>query len=202
VTEVRRISLPDGVRAAYDPAYGVTILYRVTNPGAPARLRETQVARRIPKRSPVWPLFEITLVLLAIAVVLLQIARHIPCALSSHAGAAAAGSGGIALRAALSIEPRLALALFVARPSWTPPSTCRREKCCASGCRHLARPWCCAADDGRVAWAGWRSRDCRWRPRWRFGRIVAPPDAAARRPCSGVQPAAPYDGGPCRARAC
>jgi NhaP-type Na+/H+ or K+/H+ antiporter len=59
-------------------------------------------------------LFEITLLLLAIAVVLLQVARHLrvpyPAMLALAGGCVAA----LPFAPHLSIEPRLALALFVA----------------------------------------------------------------------------------------
>jgi len=126
------------------------------------------------------PLFEITLILLAIAVVLLQIARHIrvpyPAMLALAGGCVAA----LPFAPHLSIEPRLALALFVA-PAVVdtafdmPP-------------REMLRIWLPLTSlavvlvlltTAAVAWAGWALAGLPLAAAVALGAIVAPPDAAA-----------------------
>ncbi len=126
------------------------------------------------------PLFEITLVLLAIAVVLLQIARHIrvpyPAMLALAGGCVAA----LPFAPHLSIEPRLALALFVAPAVMDtafdmPP-------------REMLRIWLPLTSlavvlvlltTAAVAWAGWALAGLPLAAAVALGAIVAPPDAAA-----------------------
>jgi CPA1 family monovalent cation:H+ antiporter len=126
------------------------------------------------------PLFEITLVLLAIAVVLLQIARHMrvpyPAMLALVGGCVAA----LPFAPHLSIEPRLALALFVAPAVMDtafdmPP-------------RELLRNWLPLTSLAvvlvllttvAVAWAGWALAGLPLAAAVALGAIVAPPDAAA-----------------------
>jgi Na+/H+ antiporter len=126
------------------------------------------------------PLFEITLVLLAIAVVLLQIARHIrvpyPAMLALVGGCVAA----LPFAPHLSIEPRLALALFVAPAVMDtafdmPP-------------REMLRNWLPLTSlavvlvlltTAAVAWAGWALAGLPLAAAVALGAIVAPPDAAA-----------------------
>jgi NhaP-type Na+/H+ or K+/H+ antiporter len=126
------------------------------------------------------PLFEITLVLLAIAVVLLQIARHIrvpyPAMLALAGGCVAA----LPFAPQLSIEPRLALALFVAPAVMDtafdiPP-------------REMLRVWLPLTSlavvlvlltTAAVAWAGWALAGLPLAAAVALGAIVAPPDAAA-----------------------
>src|SRR5258708_35674161 len=126
------------------------------------------------------PLFEITLVLLAIAVVLLQIARHIrvpyPAMLALAGGCVAA----LPFAPHLSIEPRLALALFVAPAVMDtafdmPP-------------REMLRVWLPLTSlavvlvlltTAAVAWAGWALAGLPLAAAVALGAIVAPPDAAA-----------------------
>ncbi|HWY93669.1 MAG TPA: sodium:proton antiporter [Steroidobacteraceae bacterium] len=126
------------------------------------------------------PLFEITLILLAIAVVLLQIARHIrvpyPAMLALAGGCVAA----LPFAPHLSIEPRLALALFVAPAVMDtafdmPP-------------REMLRIWLPLTSlavvlvlltTAAVAWAGWALAGLPLAAAVALGAIVAPPDAAA-----------------------
>jgi CPA1 family monovalent cation:H+ antiporter len=126
------------------------------------------------------PLFEITLVLLAIAVVLLQIARHMrvpyPAMLALVGGCVAA----LPFAPHLSIEPRLALALFVAPAVMDtafdmPP-------------REMLRIWLPLTSlavvlvlltTAAVAWAGWALAGLPLAAAVALGAIVAPPDAAA-----------------------
>jgi Na+/H+ antiporter len=126
------------------------------------------------------PLFEITLVLLAIAVVLLQVARHMrvpyPAMLALAGGCVAA----LPFAPHLSIEPRLALALFVAPAVMDtafdmPP-------------RELLRIWLPLTSlavvlvlltTAAVAWAGWALAGLPLAAAVALGAIVAPPDAAA-----------------------
>jgi CPA1 family monovalent cation:H+ antiporter len=126
------------------------------------------------------PLFEITLVLLAIAVVLLQVARHLrvpyPAMLALVGGCVAA----LPFAPHLSIEPRLALALFVAPAVMDtafdmPP-------------REMLRIWLPLTSlavvlvlltTAAVAWAGWALAGLPLAAAVALGAIVAPPDAAA-----------------------
>ncbi len=126
------------------------------------------------------PLFEITLVLLAIAVVLLQVARHLrvpyPAMLALVGGCVAA----LPFAPHLSIEPRLALALFVAPAVMDtafdmPP-------------REMLRNWLPLTSlavvlvlltTAAVAWAGWALAGLPLAAAVALGAIVAPPDAAA-----------------------
>src|SRR5882672_2946567 len=126
------------------------------------------------------PLFEITLVLLAIAVVLLQAARHLrvpyPAMLALVGGCVAA----LPFAPHLSIEPRLALALFVAPAVMDtafdmPP-------------REMLRNWLPLTSPAvvlvllttaAVAWAGWALAGLPLAAAVALGAIVAPPDAAA-----------------------
>src|SRR6266481_4712323 len=126
------------------------------------------------------PLFEITLVLLAIAVVLLQIARRLrvpyPAMLALAGGCVAA----LPFAPHLSIEPRLALALFVAPAVMDtafdlPP-------------REMLRIWLPLTSlavvlvlltTAAVAWAGWALAGLPLAAAIALGAIVAPPDAAA-----------------------
>src|SRR5258705_8759268 len=126
------------------------------------------------------PLFEITLVLLAIAVVLLQIARHIgvptPAMLALAGGCVAA----LPFAPHLGIEPRLALALLVAPAVMDtafdmPP-------------REMLRIWLPLTSlavvlvlltTAAVAWAGWALAGLPLAAAVALGAIVAPPDAAA-----------------------
>src|SRR5258707_12634555 len=126
------------------------------------------------------PLFEITLVLLAIAVVLLQVARRLrvpyPARLALVGGCLAA----LPFAPPLSIEPRLALALFVAPAVMDtafdmPP-------------REMLRNWLPLASlavvrvlltTAAVAWAGWALAGLPLAAAVALGAIVAPPDAAA-----------------------
>jgi NhaP-type Na+/H+ or K+/H+ antiporter len=125
-------------------------------------------------------LFEITLVLLAVAVVLLQIARHLrvpyPSLLALVGGCVAL----LPFAPHLSIEPRLALALFVAPAVMDtafelPP-------------RELLRIWLPLVSLAvvlvllttvAVAWAGVTWARLPWAAALALGAIVAPPDAAA-----------------------
>src|SRR5580704_11237815 len=125
-------------------------------------------------------LFEITLVLLAIAVVLLQIARHVrvpyPAMLALVGGCVAA----LPFAPHLSIEPRLALALFVAPAVMDtafdmPP-------------REMLRIWLPLTSlavvlvlltTAAVAWAGSALAGLPLAAAIALGAIVAPPDAAA-----------------------
>ena len=125
-------------------------------------------------------LFEITLVLLAIAVVLLQVARHMrvpyPAMLALAGGCVAA----LPFVPHLSIEPRLALALFVAPAVMDtafdmPP-------------REMLRIWLPLTSlavvlvlltTAAVAWAGWAIAGLPLAAAVALGAIVAPPDAAA-----------------------
>jgi Na+/H+ antiporter len=126
------------------------------------------------------PLFDITLVLLAIAVVLLHIARHLrvpyPAMLALVGGCVAA----LPFAPHLSIEPRLALALFVAPAVMDtafdmPP-------------REMLRIWLPLTSlavilvlltTAAVAWAGWAVGGLPLASAVALGAIVSPPDAAA-----------------------
>jgi Na+/H+ antiporter len=126
------------------------------------------------------PLFDITLVLLAIAVVLLQIARHLrvpyPAMLALVGGCVAA----LPFAPHLSIDPRLALALFVAPAVMDtafdmPP-------------REMLRIWLPLTSlavvlvlltTAAVAWAGWAIAGLPLAAAVALGAIVSPPDAAA-----------------------
>jgi Na+/H+ antiporter len=126
------------------------------------------------------PLFEITLVLLAIAVVLLQLARRLrvpyPAMLALVGGCVAA----LPFAPRLSIEPQLALALFVAPAVMDtafdmPP-------------REMLRIWLPLTSlavvlvlltTAAVAWAGWALAGLPLAAAVALGAIVAPPDAAA-----------------------
>lgn len=126
------------------------------------------------------PLFEITLVLLAVAVVLLQVARRLrvpyPAMLALVGGCVAA----LPFAPRLSIEPQLALALFVAPAVMDtafdmPP-------------RELLRIWVPLTSlavvlvlltTAAVAWAGWAFAGLPVAAALALGAIVAPPDAAA-----------------------
>jgi Na+/H+ antiporter len=126
------------------------------------------------------PLFEITLVLLAIAVVLLQAARRLrvpyPAMLALAGGCVAA----LPFAPHLSIEPRLALALFVAPVVMDtafdmPP-------------REMLRIWLPLTSlavvlvlltTAAVALAGWAIAGLPLSAAVALGAIVAPPDAAA-----------------------
>ena len=125
-------------------------------------------------------LFEITLLLLAIAVVLLQVARRLrvpyPAMLALAGGCVAA----LPFAPHLSIEPRLALALFVAPAVMDtafdlPP-------------REMLRIWLPLTSlavvlvlltTAAVAWAGWALEGLPLAAAVALGAIVAPPDAAA-----------------------
>jgi Na+/H+ antiporter len=125
-------------------------------------------------------LFEITLVLLAIAVVLLQWARRLrvpyPAMLALVGGCVAA----LPFAPHLSIEPQLALALFVAPAVMDtafdmPP-------------REMLRIWLPLTSlavvlvlltTAAVAWAGWEIAGLPLAAAVALGAIVAPPDAAA-----------------------
>jgi Na+/H+ antiporter len=125
-------------------------------------------------------LFEITLVLLAIAVVLLQVARHVrvpyPAMLALVGGFVAA----LPFAPHLSIEPRLALALFVAPAVMDtafdmPP-------------REMLRIWLPLTSlavvlvlltTAAVAWAGSAIAGLPLAAAVALGAIVSPPDAAA-----------------------
>ena len=125
-------------------------------------------------------LFEITLVLLAIAVVLLQVARHVrvpyPAMLALVGGCVAA----LPFAPHVSIEPRLALALFVAPAVMDtafdmPP-------------REMLRIWLPLTSlavvlvlltTAAVAWAGWALAGLPLAAAVALGAIVAPPDAGA-----------------------
>jgi len=126
------------------------------------------------------PLFESTLVLLAIAVVLLQAARRLrvpyPAMLALAGGCVAA----LPFAPHLSIEPRLALALFVAPAVMDtafdmPP-------------REMLRIWLpltslavvlVLVTTAAVAWVGWAIAGLPLAAAVALGAIVAPPDAAA-----------------------
>jgi CPA1 family monovalent cation:H+ antiporter len=126
------------------------------------------------------PLFEVTLLLLAIAVVLLQIARRLrvpyPAMLALAGGCVAA----LPFAPHLSIEPQLALALFVAPAVMDtafdmPP-------------REMLRIWLPLTSlavglvlmtTATVAWAGWAFGGLPLAAAVALGAIVAPPDAAA-----------------------
>jgi Na+/H+ antiporter len=125
-------------------------------------------------------LFEITLLLLAIAVVLLQVARRLrvpyPAMLALVGGCVAA----LPFAPHLSIDPRLALALFVAPAVMDtafdmPP-------------REMLRIWLPLTSlavvlvlltTAAVAWAGWAIAGLPLAAAVALGAIVAPPDAAA-----------------------
>src|SRR5258708_37129775 len=125
-------------------------------------------------------LFEITLVLLAIAVALLQIARHLrvpyPSMLALIGGCVAA----LPFAPHLSIEPRLALALFVAPAAMgtafdMPP-------------REMLRNWLRLTSlavvlvlltTAAVSWAGWALAGLPLAAAGGLAAIVAPPDAPA-----------------------
>src|SRR5277367_5893038 len=126
------------------------------------------------------PLFEITLLLLAISVVLLQVARRLrvpyPAMLALAGGCVAA----LPFAPHLSIEPRLALALFVAPAVMDtafdmPP-------------REMLRIWLPLTSlavvlvmltTAAVAWTGWALGGLPLAAAVALGAIVAPPDAAA-----------------------
>jgi len=126
------------------------------------------------------PLFDITLVLLAIAVVLLQIARRLrvpyPAMLALVGGCVAA----LPFAPRLSMEPQLALALFVAPAVMDtafnmPP-------------REMLRIWLpltslavllVLVTTAAVAWVGWAMAGLPLAAAVALGAIVAPPDAAA-----------------------
>jgi Na+/H+ antiporter len=126
------------------------------------------------------PLFDITLVLLAVAVVLLQFARRLrvpyPAMLALVGGCVAA----LPFAPHLSMEPQLALALFVAPAVMDtafnmPP-------------REMLRIWLpltslavllVLVTTAAVAWAGWAMAGLPLAAAVALGAIVAPPDAAA-----------------------
>jgi CPA1 family monovalent cation:H+ antiporter len=125
-------------------------------------------------------LFEITLLLLAIAVVLLQVARHLrvpyPAMLALVGGCVAA----LPFAPHLSIEPRLALALFVA------PAV--MDTAFEMPPRELLRIWLPLTSLAvvlvllttvAVAWAGIALAGLPPAAALALGAIVAPPDAAA-----------------------
>ena len=126
------------------------------------------------------PLFEITLLLLAIAVVLLQVARHLrvpyPAMLALVGGCVAA----LPFAPHLSIEPRLALALFVA------PAV--MDTAFEMPPREMLRIWVplmslavvlVLLTTAAVAWAGVALAGLPVAAAVALGAIVAPPDAAA-----------------------
>jgi Na+/H+ antiporter len=126
------------------------------------------------------PLFDITLILLAIAVVLLQIARRLrvpyPAMLALVGGCVAL----LPFAPHLTMEPRLALALFVAPAVMDtafdmPP-------------REMLRIWLPLTSlavvlvlltTAAVAWAGWAIAGLPLAAAVALGAIVSPPDAAA-----------------------
>src|SRR5260370_6120938 len=126
------------------------------------------------------PLFEITLVLLAIAVVLLQMAGHVGVPYQSMRALAGGCVAALPFAPPLSIEPRLALALFVAPAVMDtafdmPP-------------REMLRIWLPLTSlavvlvlltTAAVAWAGWALAGLPLAAAVALGAIVAPPDAAA-----------------------
>jgi Na+/H+ antiporter len=126
------------------------------------------------------PLFESTLVLLAVAVVLLNVARRLKV---PYPAILALAGGGVALLPfvpTVSIEPHLALALFVA------PAVLQTAFDLPP--RELARNWLplaslavllVVATTAAVAVAGWALAGLPWAAAAALGAIVAPPDAAA-----------------------
>jgi Na+/H+ antiporter len=135
---------------------------------------------RVALQNPAMALFEITLILLAVAVVLLQVARRLrvpyPAMLALVGGCVAA----LPFAPHLSIEPQLALALFVAPAVMDtafdmPP-------------REMLRIWVPLTSlavvlvlitTAAVAWAGWAIAGLPLAAAVALGAIVAPPDAAA-----------------------
>jgi NhaP-type Na+/H+ or K+/H+ antiporter len=126
------------------------------------------------------PLFEITLLLLAIAVVLMQVARHLrvpyPAMLALVGGCVAT----LPFAPHLSIEPRLALALFVA------PAV--MDTAFEMPPREMLRIWLPLTSlavvlvlltTAAVAWAGVALAGLPVAAAVALGAIVAPPDAAA-----------------------
>jgi Na+/H+ antiporter len=126
------------------------------------------------------PLFEITLLLLTIAVVLMQVARHLRIPYPSLLALAGGCVAILPFAPHLSIEPRLALALFVAPAVMDtafdmPP-------------RELLRYWVplvslavvlVVLTTAAVAWAGVGLAGLPLAAAIVLGAIVAPPDAAA-----------------------
>src|SRR5580704_18743985 len=125
-------------------------------------------------------LFEITLVLLAIAVVLLQVARHVRVPYPAMLALVGSWVAALAVAPHVGIEPRLALALFVAPAVMDtafdmPP-------------REMLRIWLPLTSlavvlvlltTAAVAWAGWALAGLPLAAAVALGAIVAPPDAAA-----------------------
>src|SRR5277367_3471949 len=126
------------------------------------------------------PLFEVTLLLLAIAVVLLQFARRLQVPYPAMLALAGGCVATLPFAPHLSIEPRLALALFVAPAVMDtafdmPP-------------RELLRMWVPLVSlavvlvlltTAAVAWAGVALEGLPVAAAIVLGAIVAPPDAAA-----------------------
>ena len=126
------------------------------------------------------PLFESTLVLLAIAVVLLQAARRLRVPYPAMLALAGGCVATLPFVPHLSIEPRLALALFVAPAVMDtafdmPP-------------REMLRIWLpltslavglVLVTTAAVAWVGWTIAGLPLAAAVALGAIVAPPDAAA-----------------------
>jgi NhaP-type Na+/H+ or K+/H+ antiporter len=151
------------------------MLARMGGPGT-RELRDDKAARRILRM----PLFEITLLLLAIAVVLMQVARHLrvpyPAMLALVGGCVAT----LPFAPHLSIEPRLALALFVA------PAV--MDTAFEMPPREMLRIWLPLTSlavvlvlltTAAVAWAGVALAGLPVAAAVALGAIVAPPDAAA-----------------------
>jgi Na+/H+ antiporter len=139
-------------------------------------LRDDRAASRI----CCMPLFEITLLLLAIAVVLLQVARHLRVPYPAMLALAGSCVAALPFAPHLSIDPRLALALFVAPAVMDtafdmPP-------------REMLRIWLPLTSlavvlvlltTAAVAWAGSAIAGLPFAAAVALGAIVAPPDAAA-----------------------
>src|SRR5271156_6451701 len=126
------------------------------------------------------PLFEITLLLLAISVVLLQVARRLRVPYPAMLALAGGCVATLPFAPHLSIEPRLALALFVAPAVMdTAFSMPPREML------HIWLPLTSLAvvlvllTTAAVAWAGWAFAGLPLAAAVALGAIVAPPDAAA-----------------------
>lgn len=126
------------------------------------------------------PLFESTLILLAVAVVLLSVARRLkvpyPAILAMAGGAVAF----LPFAPEVEIEPHLALALFIAPAVLQtafelPPRELRRNWLPLASLAILL----IVATTAAVAWAGWGLAGLPLAAAIALGAIVAPPDAAA-----------------------